>query len=235
MKEFSTSFDQSTLSDRVYDAILEQLMNKNIRPGEKLSEEVLSSMLGVSRTPVREALRRLSIEGLVDFSPRCGMSAKEITPQDITELYDLRRCLEIHAAKRAIGKIPVDLAKRIDSLIETCHNSTGMDFVKVQRELDHELHKAIRTFCRNKLLKVMLEKIDPLSTFILKFHLSGEERAELAQANLIEHENIWKAITNGDETLTARLLDEHFVNSEKRVLDRFDQQNSEMELSLEII
>lgn len=221
MKEFSTSFDQSTLSDRVYDAILEQLMNKNIRPGEKLNEEVLSSMLGVSRTPVREALRRLSIEGLVDFSPRCGMSAKEVTPQDITELYDLRRCLEIHAAKRAIGKIPDDWAKSIDSMIEACHNSTGMDFVNTQCRLDEELHKAIRNFCGNKLLKVMLEKISPLNTFIQKFQSSSEEWTDLALANLIEHENIWKAITNGDETLTARFLNEHFEYSEKRVLNRF--------------
>jgi DNA-binding GntR family transcriptional regulator len=229
MDEFSMPFEQSTLSDRVYNAILEQLMNQKIRPGEKLNVEILSSMLGVSRTPVREALHRLSLDGLVDFSPRYGMSAKEITPQDITDLYDLRRCLEIHAARSAIGKIPIDRAKGIDDLIETCYKASGMDFVNAQCKLDQELHKVIRTFCRNKLLKVVLEKISPLNTFIQKFHFSNDEWAELALANLIEHENIWKAIKNGDEKLTARYLDEHFEYSERRVLEGFDQQNSDRE------
>jgi DNA-binding GntR family transcriptional regulator len=226
MNDISPPFDQSTLTDRVYNAILEQLMSHRIRPGEKLNEEALSSLLGVSRTPIREALRRLALDGLVDLFPRCGASAKEITPQDITELYDLRRCMEIYAARRALGNIPEDLARRIDSLIETCKTVTGVDFIEAELQLDSELHGAFIACCGNNRLTVMLEKLKHLATFMRILHFGNEE---LARENLEEHENIWKAVANRDEERMTALLDKHLDNRQKWLLEHFNMQKPDRE------
>jgi DNA-binding GntR family transcriptional regulator len=222
----SLSLDPSTLTDRVYNAILEQLMNHHISPGEKLNEESLSSQLGVSRTPVREALQRLAADGLVDFYPRCGASAKEITPQDITELYDLRRCLEVHAARLALGNIPEDRVKQIDRQIESCRRTRGVDFIEAELEVDRELHGAFIAFCGNSRLTGMLEKLKHLATFMRILHFESEE---LAGKNLEEHENIWKAVADRDEERMAKLLEKHLDNSQNRLLEHFHLHNTDEE------
>ncbi|MDP2983752.1 MAG: GntR family transcriptional regulator [Candidatus Latescibacter sp.] len=232
MNDLSPPFDQSTLTDRVYNAILEQLMNHRIRPGKKLNEEALSSLLGVSRTPVREALQRLAADGLVDFYPRCGASAKEITPQDITELYDLRRCLEIHAARRALGNIPEDRVQKIDRLIESCRGASGVDFIEAELQVDCELHGAFIACCGNSRLTVMLEKLKHLATFMRILHFGSEE---LARENLEEHENIWKAVAARDEERMAKLMEEHLDNRQKRLLEHFHLRNTDEEAAYEIV
>ncbi|MBN1292313.1 MAG: GntR family transcriptional regulator [Candidatus Latescibacteria bacterium] len=218
MKDIDFELDQSSFSDRVYNAILELLINHRIKPGEKLSEEGLASLLQVSRTPVREALKRLASDGLVVFYPRRGAYAKGISPQDITELYELRRCLEVFAARRAVGNIPEKQIKRINLMIESCHLADGGDFIEAELLFDREIHKTINTYCNNTRLKEMLVNVDHLAKFMRILHF---DREELARENFAEHENIWRAMIARDETLMIRLLEEHLDNRKKCLLDHF--------------
>jgi len=216
MKNIAFELDQSSFSDRVYNAILELLVNHRIKPGEKLSEEDLATLLQVSRTPVREALQRLSSDGLVVFFPRRGAYAKEITPQDITEIYEIRRCLEVYAAQSAMGNIPKKLIRRINLLIESCHLTDGGDFIEAELQLDREIHKTINTYCNNARLKEMLEKLDNFAKFMRILHFNREE---LARENFSEHENIWRAMSAKDENHMVQLLEEHLDNRQNCLLE----------------
>jgi len=215
MKDLSIELDQSSFSDRVYNAILELLVDHRIKPGEKLSEEELASALQVSRTPIREALQRLASDGLVVFYPRRGAYAKEITPRDITELYEVRRCLEVYAARRAMGAIPEKVVRRIDLLIESCQLSEGAGFIEAELQLDREIHRAISACCNNSRLQELLTKLDHLARFMRILHFNREE---LARENFAEHADIWRAMIAQDEKLMVRLLEKHLRNREERLL-----------------
>jgi len=216
MRDISVSLDRSSFSDKVYSAILELLINHRIKPGEKLNEKSIAELLHVSRTPVREALRRLASDGLVDFFPRRGVFAKAITSQDIRELYEIRRCLEVHAARQAIGNIPEERIEEIDGLIERCHRKDGAEFIEAELELDREIHRTISMFCRNSRLRHLLETLDHLAKFMRVIH-SGRE--DVVRENFREHENIWRAMTAGEEERMVKLLEEHLDNRQECLLE----------------
>ncbi|MBT4483403.1 MAG: GntR family transcriptional regulator [Candidatus Latescibacteria bacterium] len=218
MKDLAIEFDQSSFSEKIYTAILHHIINHQIKPGEKLSEERIASILNVSRTPVREALKRLAADGLIDYYPRRGAYTKEITPQDITELYEIRRCLEVHAARKTIGNIPKKRIRWINKLIESCHLAEGVDFIEAELQLDREIHKTINSCCGNVRLKEMLEKLDHLAKFMRILHFNREE---LVRENFVEHEGIWNALASQDEKLMVKLLEEHLDNRKKCLLEHF--------------
>ena len=218
MQDIHIEFDHSSFSEKVYSAILELLIHHHVRPGEKISEKSIASSLNVSRTPVREALRRLAADGLVDYYPRRGVFAKEITAQDIRELYDIRRCLEVQAARMTIGNIPDAHIDGIDALIDACHNSDGVDFIEAEVRLDREIHRTINTFCGNRRLMMMLVKLDHLAKFMRVIHFNREE---VVRDNFSEHENIWNALKKQDEETMVLLLEKHLDNRQKCLLSDF--------------
>ena len=218
MQDIHIEFDHSSFSEKVYSAILELLIHHRVRPGEKISEKSIASSLNVSRTPVREALRRLAADGLVDYYPRRGVYAKEITPQDIRELYEIRRCLEVQAAQMTIGNIPAAHIASIDALIEVCHKSDGVDFIEAELRLDREIHRAITMHCGNKRLMMMLVKLDHLAKFMRVLHFNREE---VVRDNFSEHENIWNALKEQDKDTMVRLLEQHLDNRQNCLLSDF--------------
>ena len=226
MKDFVLEFDQSSFSEKVYTAILELIINHGLKPGEKLNEKYIASLLQVSRTPVREALRRLASDGLVDFYPRRGAFAKEITPKDIKEIYEIRRCLEVHAAQRTIGNIPEKHIRKVNNMIENCHRKKGIEFIEAELQLDREIHKTINTYCGNKRLKSMLEKLDHLAKFMRIVHFNREE---LVRENFAEHENIWRAMAAKDEKRMVKLLEEHLDNRQRCLLEHFHMMHASEE------
>src|ERR671915_1173892 len=106
------------LSARVYNEIKNLILCNEIMPGQKLHHQQLSERLGVSRTPIREALTRLVQEGYVSFLPNRGFTCKEIRMQEAEELYDLREALEAFAVERAIKNLThdalIEFAKKMD-------------------------------------------------------------------------------------------------------------------------
>src|SRR5215510_15049068 len=93
------------LSTRVYNQIKQLILCNEVMPGQKLSHQQLSERLGVSRTPVREALTRLVQEGYVSFLPKRGFTCKEIRMQEAEELYELREALEAFTVEKAVTSL----------------------------------------------------------------------------------------------------------------------------------
>jgi len=93
------SYTTSSVVDKVYDELKAMAINYALRPGERLNEIELSKRLGVSRTPLREALNRLSTEGFLRFIPGRGFYCRELNPKEIFDLFELRKAIEISGVR----------------------------------------------------------------------------------------------------------------------------------------
>jgi DNA-binding GntR family transcriptional regulator len=114
----TVAFDNLTLSQRVYEHLREEILADRLLPGTELSEVALSKELAISRGPIREAMGRLSAEGLITMRPRRRAEVRSLTPQELIDAYQVREALEVMAVRLAIPRLTeADLA-RLDQLME---------------------------------------------------------------------------------------------------------------------
>lgn len=198
-------------SDRAYEALRVGIIQGDLAPGTVLTEVDLAERLGVSRTPVREALSRLGGDGLVSPGTR-GAVVTELAPDDVARLFDVRIALEMQQVKRAArlrdpevfhalaaqfeGAIPALLERRV---------SLGEHFELIRR-LDRELDVA----CDNPYL---VDALAGVRTHLARVrHRAGENSSRIAQAAR-EHTTIARAIAVGDSELAAHATYVHLSNS----------------------
>ncbi|BDR84999.1 GntR family transcriptional regulator [Clostridium tetani] len=194
--------------------ILEELraaiFDRKLEAGDRLIENNIAKSMGVSRTPVREALRQLEIEGLAINIARKGTLVKGISKEDIIEIYDIREVLEGLAVRGAclnISRKEILRLKEIIEIMSKCINKNDTDkYIKSH----NEYNRIILNASKNKRLISKLEYIYEYLKSMRKVTLSNETRREKA---LLEHKNIVEAIEEGDEVLAERLAREHVVNA----------------------
>ena len=143
------------LSARVYNQIKSLILCNEILPGQKLHHQQLSERLGVSRTPVREALTRLVQEGYVSFLPNRGFTCKEIRMQEAEELYELREALEAFAVEKAIANLTDAALARLRAKINSYGHDVEKRFTRERLVYDQDVHLAIAELAGNQTLKNM--------------------------------------------------------------------------------
>lgn len=141
----------------VYKYLSERILNNEIKAGESLIEEEIAKALNVSRTPVREVLARLEAEELAVRIPNRGYFVKEITLQDINELCDLRKMLEVYCLKDCINNIMDEDIRQMEKILEAVDND---DSAEAYFESTYSVHRMITAFCTNERLKYLLRMID---------------------------------------------------------------------------
>lgn len=207
------------LRDLVRDELRAQIIDGRLPSGGRLIEQVLADQFGVSRVPVREALRGLEIEGLVTAIPRRGLVVTELSREDIEQLYDVRTQLETLAfglaAKRATSKEVEDLSEVLEAARKAIAHS---DFQKAV-ELNVDFHNSVIKMAANPFLTAALE---PLTGRIRRFILLAKEH----ERDLTEHEGLLAAIAAGDETLVANRVRAHMEASRTHNLVAYDHQNA---------
>lgn len=140
---------RATLSNQAYDALLEQLVTWQLQPGDILVEEDIAQKLGVSRTPVREAVKALVAEGFLRVIPRTGYMVLPLTPDDVREIYDMRLLLEGEAAARAAERVDEEDVQQIIQGLESnlkaleLDNSRKTGPSRVTFEQNEQFHLAI--------------------------------------------------------------------------------------------
>lgn len=146
------------LADRVYNELRDNIGSHQIRPGERLQEVSLAAQLGVSRTPVREALARLESEGMIVVEGR-GFVVPELTDADIEEIYQLRFLLEPAAAALAVGEVgsPTDLASMSSAVDEAVAADKAGDF-RAFLEANSRFHHAWRALVPNRRMSKLLDQ-----------------------------------------------------------------------------
>ncbi len=138
------------LSARVYNQIKNLILCNEIMPGQKLHHQQLSERLGVSRTPVREALTRLVQEGYVSFLPNRGFTCKEIRMQEAEELYELREALEAFAVEKAIANLTDAALARLRAKMNSYGRDVQNRFTRERLVFDQDVHLADRRARRQR-------------------------------------------------------------------------------------
>ncbi|MFH1804207.1 MAG: GntR family transcriptional regulator [Pseudomonadota bacterium] len=198
--------DKRPAKELVYDYVRAKVLNGELRGGDFIEEKIVSEAVGVSRTPVREALHRLQNDHYVTLTPRRGAVVRQITAQELVEVYESRRLIEIHAAERICQeRLPVPAILR--SLYEKmCVTSKSHDFVQ-RAEYDQAFHRNIVATINNA---VLVELYDSLQVRQQRVAIAAM-RVQPSRAETIdrEHKDLIEALENFDAKAAIDIISKH--------------------------
>jgi DNA-binding GntR family transcriptional regulator len=219
--------DTSGASGRVsiaYDRIRRCIVEGSYPPGSRLVEQSLSAELSLSRTPIREALRRLEVEGLVHYRRNRGAVVRTTTPEEVADLYELRARLESYAAELAATRstpgdrqVIVAAADAFDrvSTSHRGHRARTSEERWALHDANGRFHRAIVTAARHERLLQMLDRT--VDVPLVYQALERFEPAELERSALF-HRMIARAVSNGEGARAGRLMAEHILLGRDRLL-----------------
>jgi DNA-binding GntR family transcriptional regulator len=214
-----------TLREKAYQSIKESVLTNTFMPGEFLSTELLAESLGISHTPIREAVVRLADEGILDYEPNKKLRVSEITEKDVKQVYEVRRLLEVHVAKSIRGHLENNpkLVERLQHLrkkIETLCQKTARP--SNYSQVDLELNEIFLFLIQNTILKELFNLVGDralrIRTFVEATVKSRPNGSYNLNASAQEHLRIIKALEKGDiEKIEISIVD-HLNKSEQRTL-----------------
>jgi DNA-binding GntR family transcriptional regulator len=179
-----------------------------IKPGEKLDETRLAEINGVSRTPVREALRQLAASGLVDMRPHRGAVAKRLSLAEIVELFEMMAMFEGLCARLAAKRAMLHQLSALRAAHETCRTHVQNEALDLYYKANETFHEQIYHACGNAaLIKQTLQLRDRLKPF-RRYQLN---RINRVQESFAEHEKIVAAIESGQAAAAEELVQEHLA------------------------
>ena len=202
------------LADRAYAELRDRIVTLRIAPGAPIDEDALGGELEIGRTPVREAIKRLALENLVTVFPRRGTFASEINITDLADISDVRMQLEGHAAYRAAQRItPVQRAE-LDQLLGELAASYGSEDIDALMLLDSRIHRFVHRAAGNPYLAETLGRYFNLSLRIWYLVL---DRLPHLFARVHEHEDVLRAIAEGDADRARDVLVDHIETFEREI------------------
>ncbi len=203
------NIDSTPLSERIAGTIRDYILKGSIKPGERLTEPRLSKMLGISRTPIREALRLLEMEGFIEIFPRRGAVVTAVTDKDVDEIFILKVKLESLAARLATENLKdkdIDDLKELNRKIEKFADAKN---VSVLINLNSEFHNIIISKCGNSRLVKFLEAL--LRQFKRATAYSFTEAGRIMRV-IEEHNEIINALEKRDAEMAENLMAKHIQN-----------------------
>jgi DNA-binding GntR family transcriptional regulator len=212
------------LSTRVYDEIKDLILCNEILPGQKLHHQQLSERLGVSRTPVREALTRLVQEGYVSFLPNRGFTCKEIRMQEAEELYELREALEAFTVERAIANLTDSALRGLRAKINSYGRDVQNRFTRERLVYDQDVHLAIAELAGNETLKNTLSHV--FERIVLKRRTDGLYDPARGTAAHQEHLLLLEAMERRDPAEAVAILRKHIQAGKKNVMADLKQRQA---------
>jgi DNA-binding GntR family transcriptional regulator len=204
------------LSARVYQQIKHLILCNDVMPGQKLHHQELSERLGVSRTPVREALTRLVQEGYVSFLPNRGFTCKEIGMQEAEELYELREAVEAFAVEKAIENLTPAALDRLRKKIELYGKDVENRFTRERLMYDQEVHLEIADLAGNVTLKSTLHHV--FERIVLKRRTDGLYDPARGVGAHQEHMSLLRAMEKHDSRQAVAIIRAHIREGKKNVL-----------------
>ena len=212
------------LSARVYNQIKNLILCNEIMPGQKLHHQQLSERLGVSRTPVREALTRLVQEGYVSFLPNRGFTCKEIRMQEAEELYELREALEAFAVEKAIANLTDAALARLRAKMNSYGRDVQNRFTRERLMFDQEVHLAIAELAGNETLMSTLNHV--FERIVLKRRTDGLYDPARGLAAHQEQLLVLEAIERRDADKAVAVLRSHIQAGKKNVMTDLQQRQA---------
>lgn len=211
MKEFNLEItDYKTVRDAVFDTIRKGILNGYFKPGERIIESQLAERMNVSRTPVREALRRLEVEKLVENLPRKGMIVTTLNDSQIFEIFNIRSALEGLAINLAIDNSDDELFNNLQDCINNMKDAINTGDIKKQIDYNTKFHDYILIKTYSPMLVDMLNNIKGQIQLYRYHSLSLIGRPEISYN---EHEHILNFIKNKDKENAEKYIKIHIKNA----------------------
>ncbi len=209
------------LREIVFETLRDAIINQTLEPGERLMEIQLADEMGVSRTPVREAIRKLELEGLVIMVPRKGAYVAGISVKDIHEVFEVRAALEGLAASLAAQRItPEELDEMEKSLFVEAGEIDGNNLRSIV-EIDTTFHDLLYKTARNEKL---VQMVNNLQEQLQRFRSASLARPGRSKTALEEHRKILEALALRDSKLAQALAIEHIENAETAMMESIESQ-----------
>lgn len=221
MKEYNSFDDQYSLRARVYNALREDILNGRYKVGENLIELRIAEELNVSRTPVREAIRQLELEGLVESVPNKRVTVKGISRKDMEDIYRIRRVLEGLSARWAVEQITENEINELQEVYELMEFYTVRNDINQIGKLNTRFHEIIFSATKSGILRHILKDFQFYVKWARHESLSSPGRMEEA---LKEHLDILQAIRNRDGEGAEKYLTIHVENSSKNLFSKIQEQ-----------
>lgn len=209
--------DRYSLRGRVFCRLREDILNGTYKEHEELKEMAISEEMGVSRTPVREALRQLELEGLVSIIPNKGAYVTGITKKDVEDIYAIRALLEGLCARWATKHISKEQMEQLEETIYLSEFHASKNHAKQLTELDDQFHEILYEACNSKMLEHQLKDFHEYVKRVRKRTLSDNARGVEA---VKEHRQIMEAIREKDENRAEKLATLHMHNAYANMLKR---------------
>lgn len=204
----------SSLSEEAYSRIRSMIITLELIPGSLISESELMSTLGFGRTPIREALRLLANEKLVDVYPRRGMFVSSVDVHNLSALSEVRAVLEIKAAELAASRsTPADQLTTKSLITEIKGLKGNLDMATLIR-LDQRIHHHIYQCTHNQFLSAAL---DNYYAHALRIWFLALDRVAGLTAAIIEHQALLEAIASGDSKAAGKAMRDHIEGFEASI------------------
>ena len=200
----------------------DKIIKGSLHPGRKIKEEEVSSKLGISRPPIREAFKILEADGLIIKRPNKGVFVSEINRKDVWEIYTLKAALYELATSLAFDKISEKDIKKLEKIVQRmgeCVKNENTNNVYKYQSLNHNFHYVVIDIAGHQRLKNVVLSLD---NQIKRLSYKSLENKRHLQKSCKYHRVIFEAIKNGDCPLTQRLTREHVIEAFKvreRIMD----------------
>jgi DNA-binding GntR family transcriptional regulator len=204
------------LAKLAYESLRDTILAGDMVVGKIYSEKVIAEQMGISKTPVREALLELSAQGLISFLPRRGVTVMKFSQKDVEEVFEVRLFIEMSVAEKAarhLDSIDLTYVKKALGAQERCICSDDKEkFV----EADREFHLAFAELINNRRLSVLQENVrDLIQVFGKEALIKGTRPKEV----VAEHHRILDAILAGDSDMARSAMSDHIINTKRLVLE----------------
>ena len=213
-------FQNSVLADHAYSEILKKILASEIKPGSRIREDILAEQLGVSRTPVREAVNRLTQNGFITYVKRKGLYCVKVTRQDLLNLLELRIVLESLSFEKCIDmateedidhmqQIVDDFNERLAVILTHNESLMGSEIAMLHNDCDVRFHVAIARISNSARLVQYVNEVETMLLIPRQRIYTSNEREEIVRLSWTQHQQIIDAIRARDKEAAKSLLENH--------------------------
>lgn len=210
---------KTLLRDKIYEMLKEAIFSGELEPGERIIETRLADEMGISRTPIREAIRHLESEGYIESMNNGGVKVSEITEDDIIEWHEIKLVFDELAMKKTIDNVTeevIEILKEDLNEVEKALNQENIDDEEIIN-LNTDFHDKMYEISGNKMIKTIKDDYQKYNYMMRKYLSKIEGRHQQA---LLEHKEILKAIIDRDKEKAVRLSKEHRESGKQALLDK---------------
>ena len=191
--------------DRVYEQLKAMTVSYQFKPGERLNEGDIAKLLGISRTPLREALNRLNTEGFLRFAPGKGFFCRELNAQEIFDLYEMRKSIEVAAVRLAVKRAKDEDIDQLLAFLDATGPDPGERSSVELVELDEIFHERLMSMSNNAEMLRVLRNVNARIRFVRWIDMDRINRSN-TQA---EHRAVLAGLKARDEAICVSVLEKH--------------------------